>query len=421
MQTASTKDERKEQRKDQRSSRSRGFAFLTALAGFLIVNFITGAILGAPVLSLTSENFKQDNYQDPMFGTWTWWMARGWVMHKETPEIALLGSSQINAPSWAADATLLQRGVDCLLHRNVETLSRDLEKQKSLPPNLTVANCAVQGGVASDYYIISRALFEGERCPELVVLGISPRDFIDNKLPSASSTEVFRFFSRFASADKLASLAYPDLKDRSFAWLDWKIRSTPLRRLNEIITAKVDTWAESANARPLRGKKRRAENNELMAAIYNAHQQVKPGEWVVPPNMQPTFVDNTQEYVARYTNCRPKSLPIQYAFFRELLTMLKEKKVNVLVVALPTLPMNRKLLPDGFWKDHNEAIRTMCADSGAKFSDLSASTDFVQADYVDTVHLNNIGGAKLFAKIAETIGQDKKLASALNSSRIAAK
>jgi hypothetical protein len=385
-----------------------GARFAYALVAFVLVNFLVLWALGPPPVTLNARAFDARNYQDPMYGTWTWWMARAFVNTSKNPDVVLLGSSQMNSPAWAADATLLKRGVDCLLHRDVLTMSGNLAGMAGVRKSVNVFNCALQGGVASDYYMIARALFQGDKIPRLVVIGVSPRDFIDNKLPAASSTEAFRFFSRFADSNQVASIAYTDPRDRLFAWLDWQVRSTPLRRISEIIESYATAHAASVPA-PSSGRSA----NELMAALYNTHQQVKIGQWVVPPNMEPIFVDNSKEYGSRYQNTHPESLPIQLAFFDEVLKSLNKLGCAVLVVGMPTVESNRQLLPAEFWTEYKTIVSSKCRSFGARWIDLSDSPEFVQADFVDTVHMNDRGGKKFFEKLAGIIAADQKLARAI--------
>lgn len=338
-------------------------------------------------------------------------MARQFVLEAKAPDIVLLGSSQVNSPAWAADATLLQHSVDCLLHRKVVSLSKFLARRKGLPGNLLVANCAVQGGVASDYYMIAHALLLGESKPTAAVVAISPRDFIDNKLPSASATEAFHFFSPFVEINKLSEIAYSDPLARLLAGVEWSLEALPLRRIGTMIDERFSNATETR----LRGGPRNESGNELLSAIYNSHKQVKVGEWVVSPNMKPVFVDNTNEYVVRYKDPHPKSLPVQYAFFRELLKNLQESNISTIVVNMPTLPCNHNLLDASFWTAYRRDISRMCAETGSHWVDLSESNDFTRSDYVDTVHLNDKGGLKLFHKLAKVIASDQQLIATLRS------
>jgi hypothetical protein len=373
---------------------------LAALVGFVAANSIAVAALGPADSALDSHSLSEANYTSPMYGTWTWWMARGFVKISAAkhPDIAILGSSQVNSPSWAADAHLLQKPLDCLEHREVYALEQGLSSAGKTP---TVVNCAVQGGMISDYYMIEKSLFQKpSQTPQLVILCVSPRDFIDNKLPAASSTEPFRFFSRFVDSGRLSAIAYPDWRERCFAFLDTTINRLPLKRLNDLWSAKQQT---GSSAKPAQAK------DMLAQAISNGQLQVKLGEWVVPPDMEHVFVDNTAEYQKRYAVAKPASYPIQLSFFKETLADLRNRGCHVMIVQMPTLPMNQVLLPETFWQDFKQTLAGLCVENKVSMLDLTQDNDFQKSDYLDTVHLNDHGGIKFFEKLAAVVRDDSQL------------
>jgi hypothetical protein len=396
---------------------------LAALVAFVAANFGALAILGPADTALDSRLLSETNYTSPMYGTWTWWMARGFVKISalKHPDIAIMGSSQVNSPSWAADAHLMRSPVDCLDHREIYALEQGLSHSGKTP---VVVNCAVQGGMISDYYMIEKSLFQrAAQTPHLVIVCVSPRDFIDNKLPAASSTEPFRFFSRFVDSGRLSELAYPDWRERCFAFLDSTVNRLPLKRLNDLwsvsltqavisITACGDSKSNygmevqqptGAPSNPPRAV------NKLAQAISNGQLQVKLGEWVVPPDMEHVFVDNTAEYQKRYVLAKPVSYPIQLSFFKELLTDLRNRGCDVMVVQMPTLPINQALLAQTFWQDYRQTLTSLCFENKASMLDLTQDRDFKKSDYLDTVHLNDQGGIKLFKKLSQAVRQDSRL------------
>jgi len=396
---------------------------LAAFVAFVASNSLAAAILGPADTALDSRSLSETNYTSPMYGTWTWWMARGFVKISalKHPDIAIMGSSQVNSPSWAADAHLLRTPVDCLDHREIYALEQGLSRAGKTP---VVVNCAVQGGMISDYYMIEKSLFQrAAHTPQLVVVCVSPRDFIDNKLPAASSTEPFRFFSRFVDSGRLSVLAYPDWRERCFAFMDSTINRLPLKRLNDLWSASLTQAVISITScgdsksndgmevqQPTGAPSNPTQTgNKLAQAISNGQLQVKLGEWIVPPDMKHVFVDNTAEYQKRYAVAKPVSYQIQLSFFKEMLTDLRNRGCNVMVVQMPTLPINQVLLPQTFWQDYRQTLTSLCFENKASMVDLTQDRDFQKSDYLDTVHLNDQGGIKLFEKLSRAVRQDSRL------------
>lgn len=331
-------------------------------------------------------------------------MAKGFLDQKMPPDIVLLGSSQMNAAARAGDAKLMNRAVDCVLHREVYSLETALENA-GLPRN-NVVNCSLDGAMASDYWMTARALLTDDHKPKIVILGVSPRDFIDNKLVSASSTEPFRFFSRYVDSGKLSQLAYPDPLARLNAQLEWSLNSLPTRTLHSSIEALL-------SSNQLRGDK--PQTQEVLGVVRDSQMMVKPGEFMEPAKTEGFWVDNSHEYIGRYKNSSPPCYPIQISFFKEFLGMMRDQNVQVLVLGMPTLAQNRNLLSDQFWNSYRNQISSICRDYNASWLDISASPDFDASDFIDTVHVNSKGGDKIFAVMAEKLGSDANLDKALKS------
>ncbi len=369
-----------------------------------MVNLVVVWAIGQTSIKLTREAISQQTQLTPLFGSWTWWMAKGFLDQKMPPDIVLLGSSQMNSAARAGDAKLMNRAVDCVLHREVFSLETALDKAH-LPHN-TVVNCSLDGAMASDYWMTARALLTDNNRPKIVILGVSPRDFIDNKLVSASSTEPFKFFSRYVDSGKLSQLAYPDPVARANAQLEWALNSLPTRTLH----TSVENLLSSSQ---LRGDK--PQTQEVLGIVRDSQMMVKPGEYMEPAKTEGFWVDNSHEYINRYKNSSPPCYPIQISFFKEFLGLMREQNVKVLVLGMPTLAQNRNLLSADFWKSYRNQISSICREYNASWLDISDSADFNATDFIDTVHVNSKGGAKLFAIMADKLSSDAGLMQAVGA------
>lgn len=378
--------------------------FVVAAIGFALVNLVVGRTVGASDGRICREMFNEKEYHQPYYGSWAWWLVKEYVEQKQSADVVVLGSSQINTAVLATDAHESQQVIDTLTHREITSLERRLNDAVS-GGNLKAFNAAIAGSVASDYYMVARALFGGYAKPKLVIIGVSPRDFIDNQLPVASATEPFRYFSQFVDTGKLTQLAYPDPIARINAQLGMTFDKLPLRQVHSM----VDTYLMSQKKEDTK----KHSGNALLAAVSNAAQVVKPGEWMIPANMPPIYVDNSYEYVKRYKDPNPPNYPIQLAFFDELLSWLNKENIKVLVVGMPTRPENRALLPTIFWSNYRLTLNGLCERNGAHFVDVSHCNDFEKSDFVDTVHMNAAGGAKILDVFAESIAKRKDLFAAI--------
>ena len=395
----------------EKKSRFSGGRFGLSLLGFGAVNaaIITGVIAlnwTYPGGSITDDVLSNNLKQSPSYGTWSWWAAHGYFGEKKEPDVVTMGSSLVNSACWSADAVTMYKDVDCVLHHHVWTLEKFLKEKLSIS-DPTVINVAVQGATACDYYMMARGLMSGNRKPKVLVLGIAPRDFIDNKIKNMGDTEPFMFHQRYVDFDDTVARAYSNPFTRAMGELEWKIGRMPLRRLHAEV-ASYFTDNEGAEK-----TKRLEAGDELRCALSTSSLRVFPGDIVVPKTIPEGFHDNTAEYASRYKNPHPKQFVTQLFFFEELLKRMKAQNVEVLVVDMPTMQSNRAMLPVPFWNNYKAQMKGACERQGAQYLFLSDSADFVQKDFVDTVHLNFRGGAKLLKIVADTIAARPQLAAAL--------
>ena len=109
----------------------------------------------------------------------SWWLARSYMTAPHQPEVVICGSSQIGGLQ-AADARVLNRPIDFVSNHHCDVLERDLVGRLGINPYVFIS--ALPGAMISDHFAIARSLFGAHGKPALLVLTVSPRDFIDNTL-----------------------------------------------------------------------------------------------------------------------------------------------------------------------------------------------------------------------------------------------
>lgn len=379
-------------------------AFLAALIVFAVVNLglkncnlqcQSQAKLGTSLEEVLQAD--SGNTSNPF----CWWIANAYLKEKTAPDVVVFGSSQMGSAMATADAQYLFQLVDVVIHRHIVFLEDELKKKFTTAKTINVLSLSSPGSMVSDSYMMSRALFSEGKKPKLAIISISPRDFIDNTLPSPAATEQFKYLSRFVDVTGVENFAYTD----PFARLDFQLNKLPLRLLGL-------QWQ-------LAGKTNAAEQPQLTAAATKDVLQsikagasfVKPGQWVVPANLPPIWADNSKEYVSRFKNPNSPNYKAEMGFFAQWLKDLQAQNIQVLVVGMPSLPMNRALLPGSFWTRFRQDVATACSTSSANWLDLTDSQAFSRPDYLDTVHLNAHGGFKLFRIIVQDLSTKNGIAS----------
>ena len=365
-------------------------AFARALLIYLCLN-VALACFYAPAAKTVTAEFRQADLCDPVSAQlrkpWPWWLARGFITCTPPPDVVVFGSSQMGSAQATADAKFLSRWVDVVTHRKIEFLADQLKQRLHWSP--TVLSLAVPGAVISDEYLMTRSLFTAASRPSLVVITVAPRDFIDDTLPSACATDQFKFFSKFVKLGELEQVAYGDL----FARGDAKLKELPFRVMGTELERllKPEVPADTPGARA------------VLHAIGAVATDPSPGQWVVPPVMPNVWSDNTVEYKHRFKGPNMDHYRVQMQFLATWLADLEKAGVKALVVGMPSLEMNRELLPSGFWQRFRGDLSEQCGAYHADWMDLSADSSFVKADFLDTVHLNDKGSTKLFPLIAARI------------------
>lgn len=384
--------------------------FVAALAAFAVINLLSIGSLSERANGLTRETLSKRSEESSQEGSWSFWVARNYLMREKAPPIVMFGSSLIGSATFSADTLTVKNYRDCVIDRRAATLEKDLKQH--LGAGTEVYNASIPGSMASDAYLISSALFKPDNKPQLVIIGVNPRDFIDNTMTAPADTEPFQFFSRYVSLDSLAKSSFSD----PFAYLDWTVRQyVPLKRLNAKlaeIAGQISRLGQKPGEHPRTLVSHLNVKRSVMQVFLGGGTDIRKGEWLIPYPMPYGFQDNMPEYINRYKNPKTALYPKEKRFFNAFLSKLKDENIKVLVVNMPATYPNRSILPDAFWHEFKTYLTSACTKYGADYIDLSDDFRFIITDYLDTVHLNSSGGTRLFNIIAAKIGSSPSLSAA---------
>ena len=403
---------KKEQKNSLPDSPKAGIAyrFIVACLLFVLINTITYIALSQSHQNLNPQELLSNTLNKTKEHSFSWWTAHEFISEKQALDIALIGSSQMGSATFSADAQFLQKSVDVLKDRHAVTLESDLKQ--ALKQNVTVFNCSQGGFMVSDAYMMCKALFYGSHKPKMVIIGVSPRDFMDNSVVSPATTDPFQFYLPCVNLGNLKNYSFSD----PLAQLGWLLnKDLPLKQVQQKLLP--NTYLSNANKEESQSTSSAEANgqNGVMLAFFNAMRNLQPGKLLIPANIPPGLIDNTKEYKHRYRDSNPPVYKQEIVYFNTLLKYLNDSHIQVLVVGMPSLSQNRALLTDDFWTNFREMVTKNCKDNNAKWLDLSQEDNYFTVDnYLDTVHLNATGGAKLFKKISAQIVDDQKLKTVLS-------
>jgi len=313
----------------------------------------------------------------------------GFKALKSAPTVVLLGSSLIMHPFWSMDSELGNVG-DIFHHHESYRLAHDLGAAGIDKP--TVYSLAVFGEMISDAYIYVNDFLKGDKKPKLVVFGIAPRDFRDADLPAPTASFTFKRLVGLKNIGRYASDYMPGWNDQA----DFAINHTCFLygkrwRLQHEIAKGVSKGLGCVGL-----------NTD--AAMKNDSHSEHAG-FMLGGTRQERFEISTKEYTRRYQNIGEKDLSVQLGFLNKILGTCQSRGIKLILVNMPLTPVNRSLLPVGFYDTYREQVSSLVERyaTNTKLIDLGQSPIFKDHDYWDTAHLNNLGGHKLLGRIEPTI------------------
>jgi len=339
--------------------------------------------------------------------SWTGWRIKKFLQFRGTPDIVLLGSSLMLVPVAGVDADFVGRRLEGADHYRSRYFEHALQARSRR--SARTFDFSLPGEMPSDAYLITDFLLKGDKCPKVIVYGLGPRDFMDNLLPSPSSTDPFRNLARFGDVSPISARAMPGWLERINFELG-KVFYLYGRKTD--IMARADALAvkslDGLVPEPAGGKKFSIDSRRSLLPLYLPEQLCRGEAYFRPTttNERPQFFDNLNEYRSRYCHVKWDTFVSQLEFLSDTLELAKSRGVHVVLVAMPITDLNRSLIQDYAFNAYLRSIKAIASAQGATFVNLYASPAFSRADFGDTVHLHSGGGKKLLDLISEALCND---------------
>jgi hypothetical protein len=391
-------------------------AFPTALALFAAANL---AFSGA----LAPKSAKDDEKNARGGDFWTNPALIDLAIHKfqqtsavQPPRVVLLGSSLVMFPFWAMDAGINPKIDDIAHYHQSMALSRALG-------GVPVFNLASAGQMASDSFLYVSEFLNGKSKPDVVVLGVAPRDFGDANLLSPMSTVSFKRIVNLQNLAKYKSSFLPHFNEQAefvaneICYLygrRWRMQRESdrlLEKLDNAIVARcgIAEGAISSVAAPSSppGTAGGATSSQGPAVVF----QGEPGADItrrLTGFARDRWVSSLREYRSRYKGIGDRDITVQMSCLDKTLNLCRERGIKVVLINLPLTRANRELMPDHFYRRFGDELAAAAArdKTNVTYFDLSLDSRFTDYDFWDTVHMNQLGGAKMLNIIVPAISQD---------------
>ncbi|HEY9712800.1 MAG TPA: D-alanyl-lipoteichoic acid biosynthesis protein DltD [Chroococcales cyanobacterium] len=344
---------------------------------------------------LSYPYWSYDRYNSPN-RSWVWWASNDFRKLDRAPDIVLLGSSLMMAAVHGGDATYTNVAQNTTAHHHSQYFEDLLGRKEG--KQLSTFSFAIGGQMASDAYVIIRALCQGERKPQEIVFGIAPRDFMDNCLANPASTETFRYLSRISDLSDIAVGARTSL---------WDLIDYGMGKISFIYGHRLDLlYLEQKLAKQavqtLTGYKD-LENVHTtfhirQLALIDYPEDTGPNEVFTEPfnGKNDPYKDNLAEYASRYRQFNRKLFNQQVDYLDKLLAVCKDRQIKVTLVNMPITQDNVNLMPAGLYKNYLDTVAQTSTKYGARLLDLNDPRLFTKQCFADSVHLNGYGGMRFF-------------------------
>lgn len=306
-------------------------------------------------------------------------------------------------PVWENEADYLNKDVDIVADRSVRYLDAAIESRLGRC-KASSFNFALPGAMLSDDYMVLRTiLLKRDRKPNVIVLGLSPRDFVDNGFTCAASSEHYRYLSRFTDTSDLVELAMPHPWQRFTHYLhtfcyfegkkaDFQVAMSSL--LKNEMTALLGSPGSSKA--PVEARK----------AIYQT--ELEKGLWLAHPRGADHY-DQMEDKKLRKTLANKEGCDNQRKWYEMTLELCKRENIRVIVVNMPLTATNINLFGSGVYQNCMEVMASIARKYDASFLDLQKTGRFEMADFTDMCHMDASGGKKALDLIANSLVNERPL------------
>jgi hypothetical protein len=386
----------------------------TVLLGFILfITFNVFLIRLNPLASIDPESL-------PSVHSWVWWATQEYLREKKAPDIVLLGTSLLMHPISRVDADYLNKDLDYVLNHHARYLESVISKRISPDGSdpISCYNYALPGGFVSDYYLITRTMLQPPRKPNVVVVDLCLRDFIDNLVVCPGASPAYQYLSRFDPFDDIVDLTLPKLWERwdyllgKYVYL-WKKKPD----LQMLLAHESSTIFNPIN--DLYCAQSPLDKLEFTRRLPGQKSEVAVGDWITHPHPPEVFLDNSDEYRKRYAQPNLEFFNSQKIFLDKLLELCNKNQIKVILVNMPVTPMNIALMPPGSYDHYTQMIRAEKNKWQCAYLDLNASGKFGYTNFIDTVHLDGTGGKKFVEMLVDKMFSDPQLSQALKANNTA--
>jgi len=288
-------------------------------------------------------------------------------------------------------------------------LSRALTNASQKP--VSVFNLASAGQMSSDTYLYVNEFLNGPAKPDVIFWGVAPRDFGDSNLTSPMSTVSFKRIVNLQNLAKYKADFLPHFNEQAefvaneicyFYGRRWRMQRESdrlIEKLDTVITNKCGVTLGAGSTAPAQA-----------SGVVFADE---PGADItrrLTGSARDRWVSSLREYRNRYKGIGDRDISVQMTCLDRTLQICQDRGIKVVLVNLPLTRANQELMPENFYQRFGTEVAAAAArhKGVVSYFDLSNDKRFTDYDFWDTVHMNQLGGAKLLDIITPALKSDLK-------------
>ena len=367
----------------------------------LLVLFDLGLRFSQPLQYVADPRFRPVRY-DP-------WVAKfpRFFDANVNPTVALIGSSLPMAAFGKYDRLSGKAGLksdsDVELRTYLDStyfasLLNSHYGRRDQVSNLTCAGC-----MASDAYVITQALLDKKRTPEIIIYGIAPRDFQDNCMPKIGQSPIFEVIPGWVTWGDLFQFRGSPAEglQRFFSCLFDFYRSR--RKYRDVCVGLFSDWINHPQTL-------------FACATLRAQPQAAASVCNMPPVSQAAAslgnesdkpaskAEDLKMYERRYQPFNGERFGQEREYFERLLKACAQRHVRLILVRMPLTAENAALMPAELSRRFDETLAAAVKSGAASVIDMNSGI-FAADDFVDSAHLNEMGSKKFQDNLVGKLSQ----------------
>jgi hypothetical protein len=334
--------------------------------------------------------------------SWAWWAVQDYK--KIQPDVVFIGSSMVMHPLWHQEAQFRQQNVELIVDHRSTFVESMLNKAAGKP--VKVFNFGLPGGMASDAFIIVRALSQMPTKPKVAVLCFNPRDMMDNSFGCAATSRHYDLFSRLVDTSDVGDSAHPKLLDKGKILLRdcifFKRKNKELRAIMLADTKELSDKIYKDLPASLLDKV--SPEKTVQFAFQN--DELEQGFWIAKPNVPRWYVEASKDCKRRLRNANTDVFENQVTFLDLCLKECRKNGIYPVLVNMPTTPIMREAMPQGVYERHVTAMHNLAKKYAVEV--IEANTPIYKPeDFTDWAHMHATGGEKAFGLIARELAANQ--------------